>query len=64
MKNTQKMKIPESSRSLSPNEKNVKCSKLVVTATNKTIFKSELKKRIFFITSVADDVIIASKRYN
>ena len=63
MKNTQKMKIPESSRSLSPNEKNVKCSKLVVTATNKTIFKSELKKEFSFITSVADDVI-ASKRYN
>ena len=57
------MKIAESSRSLSPTKKNIKRSKLVVTATNKTTFKSELKKEFCFITSVADDVI-ASKRYN
>ena len=57
------MKIAESSRSLSPTKKNVKRSKLIVTATNKTTFKSELKKEFSFITSVADDVI-ASKRYN
>ena len=57
------MKIAESSGSLSPTKKNIKRSKLVVTATNKTTFKSELKKEFCFITSVADDVI-ASKRYN
>ena len=57
------MKIAESSRSLSPNKKNVKNSKLVVTATTKTTLKSELKKEFSFITSVPDDVI-TSKRYN
>ena len=57
------MKMAESSRSLSPNKKKVKRSKLVVTATTKTNFKSELKEEFSFITSVPDDVI-ASKRYN
>ena len=58
-----KMKMAESSRSLSPNKKNVKRSKLAVTATTKTTLKSELKKEFSFITSVPDDVI-TSKRYN
>ena len=57
------MKMAESSRSLSPNKKNVKRSKLAVTATTKTTLKSELKKEFSFITSVPDDVI-TSKRYN
>ena len=38
------MKMEESSRSLSPNKKKVKCSKLVVTANTKTTFKSEWKR--------------------
>ena len=57
------MKMAESSRSLSPNKKKVKRSKLVVTTTTKTNFKSEWKKELSFITGVPDDVI-ASKRYN
>ena len=58
-----KMKMEESSRSLSSNKKEVKRSKLVVTANTKTVFKSEWKKEFSFITSIPNDVI-ASKRYN
>ena len=57
------MKMEESSRSLSSNKKEVKRSKLVVTANTKTVFKSEWKKEFSFITSIPNDVI-ASKRYN
>ena len=53
----------ESSRSLSPNKKKLKCSKLAGTATTKRTFKSEWKKEFSFITSVPNNVI-ASKRYN
>ena len=38
------MKIAETSRSLSPDKKKVKRSKLIVTATNMTTLKSEWKK--------------------
>ena len=38
------LKMSESSRSLSPNKKKVKCSKLAEAATNKMTFKSKWKK--------------------
>ena len=40
----QNLKMEESSRSLIPNKKKVKHSKLASAATNKTIFKPEKKK--------------------
>ena len=58
-----KMKMAESWRSLSPNKQKGKHSKLARMATTKTIFKSEWKKEISFITSIPND-FIASKRYS
>ena len=46
----------ESSRSLSPNKKKVKRSKLAGALTTKTTFKSEWKKEFSFITSVPNDI--------
>ena len=63
LKNTQNMKMAESSRSVSPIKKKVKRSQLTRTITTKTIFESEWKKGFFFITSVPDDAI-ATKRYS
>ena len=52
----QNLKMAESSRSLSPNNKKVKRSKLAGAATTKTTFKSEWKKEFPFIASVPNDV--------
>ena len=60
MKNTQKMKMAESSRAFSPIKKKVKRSKLARTATAKTTLKCEWKKEFSFITN---DVIV-NTRYN
>ena len=52
----QNLKMAESSRSLSPNKKKVKRSKLAGVLTIKTTFKSEWKKEFPFTTSVPNDV--------
>ena len=43
----QNLRMAESSRSLSPNKKKIKRSKLAEAATNKTTFKPEKKKNLF-----------------
>ena len=43
-KYSKKIKIAESSRSISPIKKKVKCSEMARTTTTKTNFKSEWKK--------------------
>ena len=48
--------MSESSRSLSPNKKKIKRSKLAGALTTETTFKSEWKKEFSFITSVPYDV--------
>ena len=48
--------MTEALRSLSPNKKKVKRSKLVGSLTTQTTFKSEWKKEFFFITGVPNDV--------
>ena len=52
----QNLKMAESSRSLSPNKKKVKRSKLGGAATNKTTFKSEKIKEFPFMTRLLNDV--------
>ena len=52
----QNFKMAESSRSLSPNKKKVKRSKLGGAATNKTTFKSEKIKEFPFMTRLLNDV--------
>ena len=48
--------MAESLRSLSPNKKKVKRSKLTGALTTKTTFKPEWKIEFSIITSVPDDV--------
>ena len=52
----QNLRIAESSRSLSPNKKKIKRSKLAEAATNKTTFKPEKKKQFLSIASVLNNV--------
>ena len=52
----QNLRMAESSRSLSPNKKKIKRSKLVEAATNKTTFKPEKKKQFPSIGSVLNNV--------
>ena len=52
----QNLRMAESSRSLSPNKKKIKRSKLVEAATNKTTFKPEKKKQFPSIASVLNNV--------
>ena len=52
----QNLKMAESSRSLSPNKKKVKRSKLGGAATNKATFKSEKIKEFPFMTRLLNDV--------
>ena len=48
--------MAESSRSLNPNKKKVKRSKLTGALTTKITIKSEWKKEFSLITSVPNDV--------
>ena len=52
----QNLRMAESSRSLSPNKKKIKRSKLAKAATNKTTFKPEKKKQFLSIASVLNNV--------
>ena len=52
----QNLRMAESSRSLSPNKKKIKRSKLAGAATNKTTFKPEKKKQYPSIASVLNNV--------
>ena len=52
----QNLRMAESSRSLSPNKKKIKRSKLAEAATNKTTFKPEKKKKFLSIASVLNNV--------
>ena len=52
----QNLKMAETLRSLSPNKKKVKPSKLATALTTKTTFKSECKRAFSFITGVPNDV--------
>ena len=56
------MKMADSSRSLSPNKKKVKLSKLAGTATTKTAFKSEWKRN--FLSSQAYQMMLQPVRDN
>ena len=49
--------MAESSRSVSPNKKKVKRSKLVGAVNYKTTFKSEWKKEFPYIANVRDIII-------
>ena len=50
--------MTESSRSLSPNKKKVKRSKLAGALNTKTAFKTEWKQEFPFITNIPNDVAV------